>query len=232
VVNARPVKTVPGRKRDWNDAPWLQKLHALGLWPGSFRPDAEMGARRTRLRHRAPLIAHRAPHILHMQQALTRMNIQLREVLTEITGVTGQAILRAIVAGERDLVKRAQWRNPACKSSTDQIAKALTGTWREEQLFILKQAVEWYDDDTAKIRAGEAQIERPCAALQPRVARDAPPPTLPPVQPGATSKNQPAYKVRAHRMRFTGVDLVAVTGISASLAHRAWRRRGTPEPAA
>jgi transposase len=83
-----------------------------------------------------------------MQQALKLMNIQLSEVLSDITGVTGQAILRAIVAGERDPVKLAQWRNPACKSSTDQIAKALTGTWREEELFILKQAVELYDDYT------------------------------------------------------------------------------------
>jgi transposase len=132
VVNARHVKTVPGRKSDWNDAQWLQKLHALGLLQGSFRPDAEMCVLRTLLRHRAQLIEHQAPHILHMQQALKLMNIQLSKVLSHITGVTGQAILRAIVAGERDPVKLAQWRNPACKSSTDQIAKALTGTWREE----------------------------------------------------------------------------------------------------
>ena len=138
LVNARHVKTVPGRKSDWNDAQWLQKLHTLGLLQSSFRPDAEMCVLRTLLRHRAQLIEHRAPHILHMQQALKLMNIQLSEVLTDITGVTGQAILRAILGGERDPLKLAQWRNPACKSSTDQIAKALTGTWREELLFILK----------------------------------------------------------------------------------------------
>jgi transposase len=108
LVNARQVKTVPGRKTDWNDAQWLQKLHRLGVLPAAFRPDAEMWILRTLLRHRTTLIAHRAPHILHMQKALKLMNIQLSEVLTAITGVTGQAILRAIVHGERDPLKLAQ----------------------------------------------------------------------------------------------------------------------------
>jgi transposase len=227
LVNARHVKTVPGRKSDWNDAQWLQKLHTLGLLQSSFRPDAEMCVLRTLLRHRAQLIEHRAPHILHMQQALKLMNIQLSEVLTDITGVTGQAILRAILGGERDPLKLAQWRNPACKSSTDQIAKALTGTWREELLFILKQAVELYDDYTAKLRECDAQIERQFAAMKPRFESDDPSPPMPPVKPGSTSKNQPAYNVRAHLMRLTGVDLVAVTGISASLAQTILSEIGT-----
>jgi transposase len=107
LVKARHVKTVPGRKTDWHDAQWLQKLHTPGLLRASFRPDAEMCILRTLLRHRAALIAHRAPHILHLHKALTRMNIQLSEVLTDITGGTGQAILRAIVPGERDPLKPA-----------------------------------------------------------------------------------------------------------------------------
>jgi transposase len=123
-----------------------------------------------------------------MPQALKLMNIQWSEGLSDITGVTGQAILRAIVAGERDPVQLAQWRNPACTSSPDQLAKALTGTWREEQLFMLKQAVELYTDDTAKSRECEAPIERQLAAMKPRFESDAPPPTLPPVKPGSTSK--------------------------------------------
>ena len=105
LVNARHVKTVPGRKSDWNDAQWLQKLHALGLLQGAFRPESEIGILRTLLRHRATLIAHRAPHILHMQKALKLMDLQLSAVLTAITGMTGPAILRAIVTGERDPVK-------------------------------------------------------------------------------------------------------------------------------
>jgi transposase len=227
LVNARQVKTVPGRKRDWNDAPWLQKLQTLGLLQGSFRPDAEMGVLRTRLRHRAPLIEHRAPHILHRPQALKLMNLQVSEVRTEITGVTGQAILRAIVGGERDPLKRAQWRNPAWKSSTDQIATALTGTWRDERLCMLKQALELSDDYTAKLRACDAQIERQCAPMKPRVESDDAPPPLPPVKPGSQSTHQPAYNVRAHLVRLTGVDLVAVMGISAALAQTIRSEIGT-----
>jgi len=107
LVNARHVKTVPGRKTDWNDAQWLQRLHTLGLLQGAFRPDAEMRIWRTLLRHRAELIEPRAPHILHRQKALKLMNRQLSEVLTASTGVTGQAILRAIRRGKRDALKRA-----------------------------------------------------------------------------------------------------------------------------
>src|SRR3954465_100398 len=121
LVNARHVKTVPGRKSDWNDAQWLQKLHMLGLLQGSFRPDAEIRALRTLVRHRADLIQHRAPHILHMQQALKQMNIQLSEVLSDITGLTGQAIVRAIVAGERDPATLAQLRHPGCKHTEAEI---------------------------------------------------------------------------------------------------------------
>ena len=102
LVNARHVKTVPGRKTDWNDAQWLQKLHAFGLLQASFRPDAEIRTLRTLARYRSELIERRAPHINHMIQALKHMNIQLNLVLTDITGVSGLAMLRAIIAGERD----------------------------------------------------------------------------------------------------------------------------------
>jgi hypothetical protein len=97
------------------------------------------------VRYRAELIQHRAPHVLHMQKALQQMNIQLERVLSDIMGATGQRIIRAIVAGERDPVTLAQHRNPACKSRTDTIAKALTGTWKEELLFVLQQALVIYD---------------------------------------------------------------------------------------
>jgi transposase len=108
LVNARHVKTVPGRQTDGNAAQWLQKRPTLGLWPASLRPDAELCLLRTLLRHRAALIEPRAPHILHLQKALTRLNLQRSEVLTDITGVTGQAIRRAIGQGERDPLTLAQ----------------------------------------------------------------------------------------------------------------------------
>jgi len=216
VVNARHVKTVPGRKSDWNDAQWLQQLHALGLLRGSFRPDAEMCVLRTYLRHRADLLQHRAPHILHMQKALQQMNLQLTQVLTDITGVTGLAIIRAIVAGERDPVALGQLRNAACKSSNEQIAKALTGTWRAEHLFVLQQALALFDFYTAQVAACDQQLERQFAAMKPRFEGHAPV-MLSAHKPRSKSKNKPHFNARNELQRVVGIDLTAVTGLSSSL---------------
>jgi transposase len=216
VVNARHVKTVPGRKSDWNDAQWLQQLHTLGLLRGSFRPDAEMRVLRTYLRHRADLLQHRAPHILHMQKALQQMNIQLTQVLTDITGVTGLAILRAIVAGERDPVVLAQLRNAACKSSDEQIAKALTGTWREEHLFVLKQALALFDYYTAQVAECDKQLKQQFAAMKPRFEQHDST-VLQAQKPRSKSKNKPNFNARAELKRVVGLDLTAVTGLSSSL---------------
>ena len=119
LVNARHLKHVPGRKSDWQDCQWIQRLHSLGLLNGSFRPEGEMCALRAYRRHRATLIEHRAAHIQHMQKALHEMNVQLTQVLSDITGVTGMAILRAIVAGERDPLLLAQLRNPCCATGAE-----------------------------------------------------------------------------------------------------------------
>lgn len=191
-------------------------LHALGLLQASFRPDAEIAALRTLSRYRAELIQHRAAHILHMQQALQQMNIQLERVLSDIMGITGQAILRAIVAGERDPVTLAQHRNPACKSSTETIAKALTGTWKDELLFVLQQALVIYDVYTAQIAVCTTQIESLVAAMESRGSADAPLPDLPSAKPDSKSKNAPHANTRAEFARLLGVDLVAVMGLSAS----------------
>ncbi len=216
LVNARHVKTVPGRKSDWNDAQWLQKLHSLGLLQASFRPDAEIVTLRTLVRHRAELIQHRAPHISHMQQALKVMNLQLSEVITDIAGATGIAIIRAIVAGERDPLRLAQLRNPSCKSTTEMIAKALAGTWKPEQVFILQQALTLYEVYTGQIGACDTQIEQYLLAMESRGTPDAPLPTLPPAKGDSNSKNGPAFNARAHYARILGVDLVAVMGLSAA----------------
>jgi hypothetical protein len=197
LVNARHVKTVPGRKSDWNDAQWRHSLHALGLLRASFRPDAEIAALRTLVRYRAEIIQHRSPHILHMQQALKQMNIQLPEVLSDIMGETGPAILRAIVAGERDPVKLAQLRNPACKSSAEEIAKALTGTWKDELLFVLQQALVLFDVYTTQLAVCDAQIERYLKAMESRGEPNAPLPDLPPAKADSKSKNAPNFNARA-----------------------------------
>jgi len=217
LVKPRQLKRVPGRKSDYLDCQWLQKLHSLGLLSASFRPDAEMRALRIYLRHRSELLERRAAHILHMQKALQQMNLQLAQVLTDITGVTGLKILRAIVAGERDPLKLAQLRNPACKSNSETIAQALTGTWQVELLFTLAQSLEFYDFYTQKVAEGDAVIERHYAAMKPRWDGEVPP-DLPPLKPDSNSKNQPSLRTRGELFRLTGVDLVAVHGISASLA--------------
>jgi transposase len=228
LVNARHVKTVPGRKSDWNDGQWLQKLHALGLLQASFRPDAEIVILRTLVRYRAELIQHRAPHILHMQQALKIMNLQLSEVITDITGTTGLAIIHAIVAGERDPVALAQLRNPACKSSTETIAKALTGTWKEEQIFVLQQALTLYEVYTAQVSICDTQIEQYLQAMESRSGDpDALLPDVPAAKGDSKSKNRPRFNARAQFARILGVDLVAVTGISGTLVQTIIAEIGT-----
>lgn len=217
LVNARHVKAVPGRKSDWNDAQWLQKLHMLGLLQASFRPDDAIAALRTLVRYRAELIQHRAPHILHMQKALQQMNIQLERVLSDIMGTTGQLIIRAIVAGERDPVVLAQHRNPSCKSSSETIARALTGTWKDELLFVLQQALVVYDVYTAQIAVCDARIEQYLETMESRSGDpDAPLPDLPPAKADSKTKNAPPPLTRAHLARIVGVDVVAVMGLSAS----------------
>lgn len=227
LVNARHVKTVPGRKSDWNDAQWLQRLHALGLLRASFRPDSEIVALRTLVRQRAELIEHRAPHVQHMQRALKVMNIQLSEVITDIVGTTGMAIIRAIIAGERDPVRLAQHRNPACKASTELIARALTGTWKAEQVFVLQQALALYDAYTTQIAACDGQIEALLKTLEARGEPGLSLPDLPQTKSGAKSKNQPAFNARAQYARLLGIDVVAVTGIAASTAQTIISEIGT-----
>jgi hypothetical protein len=196
LVNARLVKTVPGRKTDWNDAQWLQKLHALGLLQAWFRPDAEIRTLRTLVRYRAELIERRAPHINHMIQALKHMNIHLSLVLTDITGKSGLAILRAIVAGERDPQQLAQLRESSCKHSEAEIAKALTGTWDDAQLFVLEQAVEIFDYYTAKITACDVKLEQQYQAMESRAEKDAALPDLPPAKKDSRSKNALTFNAR------------------------------------
>ncbi len=216
LVNARHIKMVPGRKSDWNDAQWLQKLHALGLLRASFRPDAEICALRTLVRYRAELIQHRSPHVLHIQQALKVMNIQLSEVITDVMGTTGLAILRAIAAGERDPVVLAQHRKVNCRANGELIAKALTGTWKDEQIFVIQQALALYDTYTTHLRTCDTQIEAMLHTMEARAVPATPLPELPPTKPNSNSKNAPAFNARAQYARLVGIDLVAVTGLSAA----------------
>jgi len=228
LIAATAIKRFPGRKTDVLDCQWIQTLHSYGLLADSFRPEADLVALRTLLRHRAQLIQHRSPHILHMQKALLHMNIQLSQVLSDITGETGQHIIRAIVAGERDPHKLATLRNYRCKKDEAEIAKALTGTWREEHLFVLRQSLAFFDFYTWQIEACDEEIERTYAAIRPDWGNPDPEdqPPLPSKKPRSHSKNTPKnVQVRNHLKRIAGVDIASLCMASVLLWPKLSSRR-------
>jgi len=216
LVNARDAKHVPGRKTDVSDAEWLQRLHEHGLLRASFRPQAEMAGLRAYLRQRERLLDYAAAHIQHMQKALTQMNLQLHHVVSDITGVTGMRIIRAIVAGERDPAILASYRDVRCHASVETVRQALVGNDREEHVFALTQALELYDVYQAKVAACDGQIE----AILTRLRSSAGPPTekLPAARHKAYSSNAPAFEVRGALHAILGVDLTQIHGLGPYLA--------------
>src|SRR6266487_1118512 len=144
LVNARDTKNLPGRKSDVQESQWLMKLHTYGLLRNSFRPSQEIREMRTYWRQRNDLVRSAGRHIQRMQKALTQMNIQLANVLSDVSGMTGQAIVKAILAGERDPYQLAALRNWRVKASKEEIARSLEGNWQEEHLFVLQQEQDGY----------------------------------------------------------------------------------------
>jgi transposase len=214
LVNARHVKNVTGRKSDVLDCQWLQQLHTYGLLNGAFRPDDQIVVLRSYLRQRAMLVQYASAHILHMQKALQQMNVLLHHVVADITGVTGLAIIRAIVAGERNPQLLAQYRDPRCKSSEAVIAKSLDGNYRADHLFTLQQAVTLYDTYHAQIAACDERIEQYLASFEPVTADQVPPPA----KKHAPRGNQLHFDARTHLYKITGVDLTRIDGIEATTA--------------
>ena len=210
LVNARDVKNVPGRKTDVNDAQWLQQLHEHGLLRGSFRPHDRVVRLRALLRHREGLIDQAAAHIQRMQKALMQMNVQLHHVVSDITGVTGMKIVRAIVAGTHDPDLLAQHRDVRCKESVDTIREALTGNYRPEHVFALRHALEVYDFFQAKVAECDVEIESVLRDLN----NDRPMPTAPlPSVRHARGRNEPAFDVRKSLYTLLGADLSQIHGL-------------------
>jgi len=228
LISSRSLRRVAGRKSDISDAQWIQTLHTYGLLEGSFRPQGDLVALRTLLRHRSQLVEHRSPHIQHMQKALLQMNVQLSQAVTDVTGMTGLKIIRAILAGEREPQVLAAMREAGCKKSAEEIGKALTGTWREEHLFVLKQSVLLYDFYTEQIQACDEEIERLYGLTRPDWETGK-------VEPftrrkkNSRSKNlpQPPEEIRKHLKRISGVDLSVVDGFGVSLAQTVIMEVGT-----
>jgi transposase len=213
LVNARHVKNVPGRKDDCLDCQWLQKLHTFGLLSGSFRPDAEVTALRSYVRHRDTLVVQASSWVHRMQKALVQMNVQLHTVLTDITGVTGMSILREIVAGERDPSRLARHRDYRCRASEGQIIAALTGHYRDEHVFALRQALECYDFYQCQLRDCDSQIERRLAELARQ--QDAAAVELPAARRKHSQRdNEPRFELRAPLFALTaGIDVTQLPGI-------------------
>lgn len=210
LVNAHHVKTVPGRKTDVNDAQWLQQLHSYGLLRGSFRPRDQIVALRAYLRHRESLTQHAAAHIQHMQKALQQMNVQLHHAISDLTGQTGMAIIRAIVAGVRDPAVLARLRDPRCKESLATLRAALTGNYRPEHVFALRQALELYEFYQSKIADCDLQIQS--ALRQLTWACSEPDEPLPPAK-GKDRGGPKGLEVRKALYTLVGVDLTQIDGL-------------------
>ena len=231
LVNARHVKNVPGRKSDVRDCQWLQYLHSVGLLLGSFRPAQAICAVRSIYRYRQNLLSMSSQHVQHMQAALDQMNIKLHHVIDDLTGVTGQAIVTAILSGQRDPVQLAKLRDKRIQAPEATIAKALEGDWRKEHLFVLAKAWAQYQQVQKQIQDCDQELcnysrelEACTKVIQPaKVMRLKPElvgaelPAKPPTKKRVrkkTSKNQPEGPWKEELERFFGVDLTAIPGIS------------------
>jgi transposase len=219
LVNARYYQNVPGRRTDVSDCQWLQYLHSVGLLRASFRPDQQVCTLRSLLRHRVSLIETASEQVLRMQKALDQMNLQIHHVISDVTGLTGLAILDAILAGERDPVVLARLKDPRIKASEETIVKSLVGDYRPEHTFTLRQSLEAYRYFQKLIGECDSEIERVLSQFDARVDVKVSP--LPPlkVRRRTLYGNEPSFDLRQHLYRIFGVDLTAVPGINVLIAH-------------
>jgi transposase len=214
VILVAPTYTsgIKGRpKTDRLDCQWIQRLHAHGLLPASFRPSPDIAVLRHYLRQRAELVRNAARHIQHMQKSLEQMNVKLPEVLSDITGLTGRKILQAILAGQRDPLTLARLRDKHCHHNTDTIARALRGSWRPEALFALQQAWDSWQHYQTQLRAVEEIIQQQLQRL--KKSQELPPLPRKTRQRGR-QPNDPRFDVRAALYYVTGVDLTELEGIA------------------
>jgi transposase len=206
LVDTRQMKYVPGRKSDVMDCQWLQKLMSLGLLRAAFRPDAQVRVLRAVARQRELLVTEQGSWVQRMQKALVQMNIQLTEVLSDVMGITGQAIIRDIVAGKRDPKALARHRNGRVKASSEEITKALTGNWRDEHLFVLAQSLAMYDDIARHLVECQTKMQALLSELgQSQIDLGK--------APRAGSKSRAEYDARQILANWVGVDLTRINGL-------------------
>ncbi len=224
LVDPRRLKSVPGRKTDVLDCQWLQQLHTYGLLSGAFSPESEIRELRSYLRQRAMLVEYASHHIQHMQKALTQMNVKLRHVISDITGVTGMRIIEAIVKGERNPRRLAELRDYRTKAKQKTIARSLRGHWREDHIFELTQALELYRVYQHKIEECDRQIEAQLGSFEDRSDGGTPAPKS---SRKRHQKNARRFDVRTHLYRMTGVDLTEIDGVDGYTALKVVSEIGT-----
>lgn len=212
LVNAREVKNVSGRKSDVLDCQWLQQLLTFGLLRGAFRPADHMCALRSLWRQRARLLRDQGRYVQHMQKAMTLMNLQLANAISDVAGVTGLKIVRAIVDGERDPQVLAAYRDCRIKASEEEIAASLLGNWRDEHLFALKQALSAFDFCAGQLAECDAEVERAMKALHVHDGKPAA------GRKRSRSRNAPKFDVREHLFKIGGVDITRIDGIDVTTA--------------
>lgn len=222
LVNARNMKNVPGRRTDWHECQWLQYLHSVGLLRAAFRPEAEVCAVRTLMRHRNDLVLMTNQHIQHMHKALTQRNLQIHHVIHDITGLTGLAIVDAILGGERNPSALAELRDRRIKASAETIRKSLEGNWQPEQLFTLKQSRHSYQHYQDQIAACDEKIETMLARFTPRLDPKHRP--LPPDRKKEQRRNKfktgnpkTGFDLRNEAYKLYGVDLTQVPGLAKNI---------------
>ena len=218
LVNARDTKNLPGRKSDVQESQWLMKLHTYGLLRNSFRPSQEIRTMRTYWRQRNDLVHSAGRHILRMQKALTQMNIQLANVLSDVSGMTGQAIIKAILKGERDPHKLAALRDCRVKANEEQIAQSLEGSWQPDLLFVLKQEQDGYEFCQQQMAECDRQLAQ---YLQQREDRSQGASLPVEKRKGRLKKkraNKPQFDLREGLFRMTGTDLTRIDSIDVQTA--------------
>jgi transposase len=217
LVDARGMKNVPGRRTDWHECQWLQFLHSVGLLRAAFRPDGDVRAVRSLMRHRGELVNATSQQIHRMQKALTQMNLQIHHVISNIVGVTGLAIVDAILAGERDAVKLAKRRDRRIQANQETIRKSLVGNWRAEHLFTLKQSRASYRHYQDQIAACDEEIQKGIALFEPRVdpAERPMPADGKPRERSRKKYSNPktGFDLRSEYYKLFGVDLTQIPGL-------------------
>jgi transposase len=213
LVDTRPLSRVPGRKTDAEDCQWLQTLHSHGLLRGAYRPSEQISELRTIVRQKAVLVRQQADWIRRMHQCLDQMNVRVHHAVKDTQGATGMAMLRAIVAGERDPRSLVKLRDPGCQKSAAEMVELLTGNWRSDHLFNLKQHMAMYDSAASQIAVYEEEIQRRMQEVTPAGRKDAKAPPLANMEKRKTMRRRDQEGKRQALYRAMGVDLTTIDGI-------------------